>query len=84
MRKIPLLNPPSPAALQRVHELAERRLSREEFDAYVHAPMSESERHEILSSIAWFMKRYPTPGERLAAARRAYYQWSVSMPGSGK
>jgi len=46
----------------------------------LNAPMSESEREEILSSIAWYMKRYPTPGERLAAARRAYQQWSRSMP----
>lgn len=81
MSDIPRMNPPSAEALRRVRELAERRLSAEEFDAYVRAPMSESEREEILSSIAWFMKRYPTPGERLAAARRAYQQWTRSVPG---
>ena len=84
MRTVPLMTPPSPAALRRVRELAERRLSAEEFDAYVNAPMSESERHEILSSIAWFMKRYPTPGERLAAARRAYQCWARGMPDSSE
>ena len=35
------------------------------------APMSDDERDEILSLIDWFTRRYPTPGERLAAARRA-------------
>jgi len=72
--------PPSQEALARVRELAERRLSAEEFNAYVHAPMSEAEREEILSSIAWFKKRYPTPGARLAAARRASRQWLQGMP----
>ena len=43
-------------------------------------PMGEAERQEILASRAWFSKRYPTPGERLAAARRAYKQWARSIP----
>jgi hypothetical protein len=76
------MNPPSPEALRRIQEMAERRLSAEEFEAYVHAPMSEVEREEILSSVAWFTRRYPTPGERLAAARRAYAEWSKGMPGA--
>ena len=42
--------------------------------------MSDAEREEILASVAWFMKRYPTPGERLTAARRAYAQWAKGMP----
>ena len=71
MRPPPRWNPPSAEAVERIRQLAERRLSAEEFDAYVHAPMSEAERQEILESVAWFTKRYPTPGERLAAARRA-------------
>ena len=83
MKPVLPVTPPSAAALRRVRELAERRLSAEEFDAYVHAPISDSERDEILSSIAWFMKRYPTPAERLAAARRAYQQWARGMPDSG-
>ena len=70
---------PSPEALDRVQEIAERQLSVEELDAYVHAPMSEAEREEILASVAWFTKRYPTPGERLAAARRTYKQWAKGM-----
>jgi hypothetical protein len=42
--------------------------------------MSEEERAEILAGIAWFMRRYPTPAERLASARRAYAQWARSIP----
>ncbi len=78
----PFLTPPSPEALERVRQLAERRLSAEEFDAYIHAPMTEEERREILESAAWFMRRYPTAGERLAAARHAYRQWAQGMPRS--
>ena len=80
MRAAQPMTPPSPEALERVRQLAERQLSAEEFDAYVHAPMSEAERQEILASGAWFTKRYPTPGERLAAARHACKQWARGMP----
>jgi hypothetical protein len=71
---------PDPETLAEIRALSERRLSAEEFEAYVRAPMSEAERNEILEQIAWFMRRYPTPAERLAAARQAYAQWSRSMP----
>jgi hypothetical protein len=67
---------PSREALERARTLAERSLSLAEFDAYIEAPMEAAEREEILASVAWFRKRYPTAGERLAAARRAYRQWS--------
>jgi hypothetical protein len=67
---------PDPEAVAQVRAMAERRLTPEEFEAYLSAPMSDAEREEILASIAWFMRRYPTPGERLAAARRAYAQWT--------
>ena len=67
---------PDAEALRRVRAIAERRLSADDFEAYVHAPMSAAERQEILSSVAWFSKRYPTPGDRLAAARRAYREWT--------
>ena len=71
---------PSQVVLDRLRELGERRLTAAEFDAYVHAPMSDAERQEILASIAWFKKRYPTPAERLAAARLAARRWSLGMP----
>jgi hypothetical protein len=80
MNKPRLMTPPSAEALARVRQLAERQLTVEELDAYVHAPMGEDERREILDSVAWFRKRYPTPGERLAAARLAYKRWAKGMP----
>lgn len=73
---------PDAAALARLREMAERRLSPEEFEAYVDAPMSDEEREEIIASITWFMRRYPTPGERLSAARRACAQWAGRPPRS--
>jgi hypothetical protein len=73
---------PTKEALNRVQAIAERQLTAEEFDTYVRAPMSAAERQEILESVAWFTRRYPTPGERLAAARRAYKQWARGMPGA--
>ena len=66
---------PSLEALAKVHALAERSLSPEEFEAIVSAPVSESEREDTLALIEWFTRRYPTPGERLAYVRRAYARW---------
>jgi hypothetical protein len=66
-----------------VRQIAERQLSAEEFNAYINAPMEEAERQEILDSVAWFTKRYPTPGDRLAAARRASKSWAQGMPSAG-
>lgn len=77
------LEAPDAATVAELHAMSERRLSAEEFDAYVRAPMSDDERAEILAQIAWFMRRYPTPAERLAAARRSYAQWARSMPRGG-
>ena len=68
--------PPTPEALNRVTEFAERRLTAAEFNDYVNAPMSDQELEEILASVAWFRKRYPTPAERMAAARRACTAWT--------
>lgn len=53
-----------------VRELSERSLTVDEFNAWVNAPMSPHEREELLSLIAWFCRRYPTPLERLDASRR--------------
>jgi hypothetical protein len=71
---------PSEAALLRLRRLADRRLSPEEFQAGLDAPMSEDERNEILALIRWFRRRYPTPGQRLASARRSYLQWRKGQP----
>ena len=66
------LVPFPPEVLASVIEDAERRLSPEEFEAYVNAPMSEAELERIWELIDWFSRRYPTPLERLAYVRRAY------------
>lgn len=62
--------PPSPSGLAQVHQLAERRLTPEEFRAYVDKPMTSEEREEALALIRWFRRRYPTPLDRLRSARR--------------
>ena len=75
--------PPPREVVARVRALAERRLSAEEFNAYVNAPMSEEERTGILESVAWFCRRYPTVLERLKPARRAYADCRKRMPPDG-
>jgi hypothetical protein len=50
----------------------ERRLTPEEFEAYVSAPMTTDEREEMESLLSWFQRRYPTGAERLRWARRAW------------
>jgi hypothetical protein len=37
------------------------------------------EREEILSLVAWFRRRYPTPADRLAYVRRAYRRWQATF-----
>jgi len=59
----------------KLRALVERRLSPEEFEARVRAPMSDEERTAIRENIAWFRRRYPTPRERLAYVRQAYARW---------
>jgi hypothetical protein len=68
---------PSAAAVQATTLFSNRRLTPEEFQAYVDAPVSEVEREEALQLICWFKKRYPTPVERLAYAQRAYARWTA-------
>ena len=56
---------------------AARRLSPEEFESYVEAPVSEWERENARALITWFTTRYKTPLERLAYARRAQARHSA-------
>ena len=79
MRTPPEFAAPTPEAIARVLELSERRLTKEEFDAYVNAPMSEAEAEGIRQLIVWFRRRYPSPAERLAYARRAYDRWTREL-----
>ena len=74
--------PPGPELVSELRALSDRRLSPEEFDAYVRAPVSDFEREQREELVAWFLRRYPTPAERLAYARRAYARWAAAMPPS--
>ena len=64
---------PSPEALAEIRRISERRLSAEELDAYVRAPMSDREREDLYALIDWFCAKYPTPAARLAQARRWFH-----------
>jgi len=66
--------------IARIRAIAERQLSPEEFDAAWRVPIGGAERQDILSLIAWFTRRYPTPAERLVYVRRAYANWKRSFP----
>jgi hypothetical protein len=55
-----------------IASLADRRMSVDEFDAYINAPISASEREAIESLIVWFTRRYPDALSRLISNRRAW------------
>jgi hypothetical protein len=60
---------------ERIHALAERRVSLDEVREALNDPILEAEREEVVSLIRWFTARYPTPLERLAYVRRAHRRW---------
>jgi hypothetical protein len=47
----------------------------DEFDRRLGA-FTEEETEAALELIRWFMRRYPTPKERLDFARRTFEQWT--------
>jgi len=59
--------------------MAERRLSPEEFRATLAIPLGADEQERARSLIRWFRRRYPTPAERLAYARRTYRRWTATQ-----
>ena len=69
--------PPSSPVVEEVTQFSERRLTPEELESYVDAPVSDAEREEVLELVRWFTARYPTPAERLAYVRRAYARWTA-------
>lgn len=71
---------PNPEQVARVRSLAERRMGRAEFEAYVDAPWANGEREAACELIAWFVRRHPSPLQRLRAARRAYRRARTRMP----
>jgi hypothetical protein len=74
------LNRPTAEVVNAIRALSERRLNRDEFDAYVDAPMSDDERNGIDELIDWFRCRYPHPLDRLKSARRAYARTARRSP----
>jgi hypothetical protein len=52
-----------------------RTLDPAEARAYLDAPITPAERDDVLALVHWFRRRYPTPAERLAYARRAHARW---------
>jgi hypothetical protein len=74
-----ILQPASAEERASIAKQAERRLSPEEFQAWVDAPVSEWERENTQALIRWFTTRYKTPLERLAYARRAYARQTAHL-----
>jgi len=72
--------PLSPVAIAQIRAIAERTLSAEEFLAAMAVPLGEAEEEEARSLIRWFRRRYPTPADRLAYARRAHRRWTTAQP----
>jgi hypothetical protein len=72
--------PPPIDVVHEIRRLSGRSLSAAEFAAYVNAPMSEPERAQALELMDWFVRRYPTPAERLAYARRAFRRAAARSP----
>jgi hypothetical protein len=75
------LTPPTPDALARIRALSERTLTAEEARAALAVPLSADEEEGARSLIRWFRRRYPSPAERLAYARRAYRRWTRALAG---
>lgn len=71
---------PDPDAVARVRALSERQLTPEEVRAALAVPLGEREEEESRALIRWFRRRYPTPADRLAYARRAYRRWQAAAP----
>ncbi len=76
--------PRPPDRIAEARAFAERRLSPEEFEAYVGAPISDPERENALALIEWFTSRYATAAERLAYIRRATARWQAARPNAGR
>ena len=58
-----------------------RELTADQARAYLDQPITTDEREAVLGLVRWFRRRYPTPAERLAYARRAYARWSRPVAG---
>ena len=75
MNRIPSLTPDQRAELEAWEN---RTLSAEEFAARVDAPWTDREREDFDALCSWFVRRYPTPLERLRATTRLARQWRTT------
>lgn len=64
----------------KVRAFARRRLSADEFEAWINAPWTPDERAEARALLAWHLRRYPSPAARLRHAREAYARWVKTAP----
>ena len=61
------------------HQVWETPLEPEEFERRLALALAEEEEIEQARAlIAWFQRRYPTAGQRLAYARRKYAEWTTA------
>lgn len=69
-----------PATVRYIRDLADAPLPLEELKARWNREIGPEELAESIALIDWFCRRYPTPGDRLRYARRAYRRWKAAMP----
>ena len=66
----------NPEIRDRVRAHLERTVPDAEADAYLSMPIEEDERRAVLDLVEWFLRRYPSPLERLRYVDRTYRVWS--------
>jgi hypothetical protein len=73
---IKVIQPASAETRTRLKALAEQPLPLDEWRRRMAIPLSPEEIEHTQALMRWFCRRYPTVGERLAYARRAYKRWT--------
>lgn len=71
-----IMEPASPETRARLKALAEQPLPLDEWRRRLAIPLSPAEIEHTQALVLWFRRRYPTVGERLTYARRAYKRWA--------
>ena len=61
-------------AIREVESIAQRQLELDEFRAWADGEIPPDEMAEMVALIRWFVRRYPTPADRLRSARRRHVQ----------
>lgn len=69
-----------PAVAEEIRAMAAQPLPLAELIARWNREIPEDEMAENIALIEWFCRRYPTPQERLAYARRAHRRWMRATP----